>query len=189
MSLKLQLIASHSDGVRLRLPHAYRNAAIREIAIHDESPPKRTSYWSHFSVEDIVEHYRLHVTTEPLPVPPGQRNTKGNRWIRHDEFVRGDFAEYVGRLRYEQTWMLLDKCNRVIDYDLHGLNDAHLSQPVYGEGRFTWLQPDHRMDWRTRAYRDVPKATLVVRDAAAIVNRLLRQGNICAAEALITFFE
>jgi hypothetical protein len=113
---------------------------------------------------------------------------KGNRWIRTDEFVRGDFAEYLGRLRYEQTWVLLEKCNQAIDYDLHGRDRLQLSLPVYGEGRFTWSQPDHRMDWRSRAYRDVSKADLVVKDAVGIMNVLLREGNVRAAAAQIAFF-
>ena len=80
----------------------------------------------------------------------------------------GPLAEHVGVLRYVLTPDMLRGVNAHLDYAffhretrrqasrLLGHGDRRL--PAYGPGRFTWVPPDEPFDFRTRAYRDVPKS-------------------------------
>jgi hypothetical protein len=149
----------------------------------------QSHYWTHFRIEDQGDQYRIHVTTEPLPCPPKRRNTPGNRWNEERDFIRGDFAAYLGNLRYHRTQILLNSLNETIDREWLGRRPLSGIEHAYGDGLFTWVPPEHRTDWLTRAYRDLPKGDLVLRDPVRMVNALLCSAPVRDAEARVDFFD
>jgi hypothetical protein len=192
MSLDLPLVRHGFPWATLQLPSAYRDRAIREIDVRDETVPRIATHWTHLRVEDHGEQYRIHVTTEPLPVPPGRRNVKGNCWLPDPKsnYVRADFAAYLGKLRWCEMPRVLDSIVREIDAEMLGLKHVKY-RDIFSTDGFTWIEPGHRYDWSTSAYRDLSKDALVVRDAVAVVNTLLRapQVSLCRATAHISFYD
>jgi len=103
--------------------------------------------------------------------------------------VRENFAEYLGNLRYHHTQILLNSLNETIDREWLGRPPPTGIEHAYGEGLFTWVPPEHRTDWLTRAYRDLPRKDLILQDPVRMVNMLLLSAPVLDAEARIAFFD
>jgi hypothetical protein len=159
----------------LRLPKRYHALAVERITVADHEHPKIRQHLVDLTVDDLIDSFRLSVAIVPHPRwwIPERRRSYPRRQAADGQPSR-TFAEEVGRLRYSETPAMLRGINAHLDYALLGLPDAgalpaahrilghgEKTSPVYGPHGFTWVPPDGPFDFRSRAYRDIPKSRIV----------------------------